>query len=54
MGLARVSGVRRSTDRLVPLRARATALLPVATLAVHHQLRFQLAYGENAGHKLAS
>jgi hypothetical protein len=45
--------VGRQIDRFVPLRIRAAALMPAAVLTVH-QLRFQLAFGERSGSKLAS
>ena len=40
-------------ERLIPIRWRAAALLPAAALTVH-QLRYELAYGGNAGRELAA
>ncbi len=37
----------------ISLRARAIALLPLAALGVH-QLRYRLAFGDEAGHELAA
>jgi hypothetical protein len=44
--------VRSQIERLVPVRVRAAALMPAAVLTVH-QLRFQLAFGDRTGGRLA-
>jgi hypothetical protein len=45
--------VGRLIDKYVPLGVRAAALMPAAVLTVH-QLRFQLAFGDRAGQRLAA
>jgi hypothetical protein len=45
--------VRSQIERLVPVKVRAAALMPAAALTVH-QLRFQLAFGDRTGGRLAA